>query len=86
MHHKKCNINIILFWENIIKSLFGMIIPIVVGVLIVTFIDLYSIFNLIIFILLYTIVYCVSMWLFSMNDYERELIKKPMRKIFGRNK
>lgn len=85
-YHKKCNINIILFWENIIKSLFGMIIPIVVGVLIVTFIDLYSIFNLIIFILLYTIIYCVSMWLFSMNDYERELIKKPMRKIFGRNK
>ncbi|MBR5438691.1 MAG: polysaccharide biosynthesis protein [Clostridia bacterium] len=83
-YHKKCNINVLAFWKEILKILFAMIIPIACGILINLFINLYSMLNLILFIVIYTAIYVVSMWLFGMNNYEKDLIKKPLAKIFKR--
>lgn len=80
-YHKRCNIDILLFWKNIIRMSVGLILPIVLGVVIISFVDLYSIFNLILFIGIYTIAYCVSMWFLGMNGYERGLVLKPLAKI-----
>jgi O-antigen/teichoic acid export membrane protein len=33
-YHKKCNINILYFWKNILKMLLGIIIPIILGIVI----------------------------------------------------
>lgn len=85
-YHKKCNINVLRFWKEILKILLAMIVPIVCGVVINLYINLYSIFNLIIFILVYTVIYCASMWLLGMNSYEKDLIKKPLTSIFKRFK
>ena len=85
-YHKKCNIDVLLFWKNILRILFALVIPILSGVLIVKYIDLYSVWNLILFIGIYTIIYCVSVWLFGMNKYEKDFISKPIRKIFKRQK
>lgn len=85
-YHKRCNVDILLFWKNILRILLGILPPIAVGVLIVLFIDLYVIWYLLLFIVLYTIIYCISVWFLSMNNYEKELIKQPLRKIFRRNK
>ncbi len=85
-YHKKCNIDILKFWKEILKILLVMIIPIACGVAINLFINLYSIFNLILFILIYAVIYCASMWLLGMNSYEKDLIRKPLSKIFKRFK
>ena len=34
--------------------------------------------------ILITLVFMLSIWFFSMNDYEKQLIKKPIKKIFKR--
>ncbi len=85
-YHKKCNIDIFAFWKEIIKILLAMIIPICIGIIINKFINLYSILNLISFIIIYVIIYAISMWLLAMNNYEKNLIKKPLSKIFKKEK
>ena len=81
-YHKKCDIDIIKFWGNILRMCLGLIVPIIVGICIVKFINLYSIWRLFLFICIYTIIYCASVWMFSMNIYERNLIKSAFRKVF----
>ena len=81
-YHKACNLDILAFWKSILRLSLGLIIPIACGVLIIMFIDLYSIWKLFLFIVLYTLVYCGSMWFIGMNQYEKELVRKPIRKIF----
>lgn len=83
-YHKKCNIDILAFWGNLLRMSLGLIIPVGVGILIRCFFNLYSILWLIIGIMVYTAVYCVSMWFLGMNEYEKNLIKKPLTKILGR--
>ena len=83
-YHKKCDIDILLFWKNIIRMSVGFIIPIIFGVTVMSTINLYSIWTLMIVICLYTIIYCTSMWFLGMNKYERKLIQKPIKEIFRR--
>ena len=80
-YHKACNLDICAFWKSILRLSLGLIIPIICGVLIMKFINLYSLWVLFVFIALYTLIYCGSMWLFGMNNYEKDLVRKPMQKI-----
>ena len=84
-YHKACNINIVAFWKQILRLSCGIIAPVLVGIGIVLFIDLYTIWQLLLWMVVYSIVYCASMWLFGMNEYERELIKKPIRRMLKKN-
>jgi len=83
-YHKKCNIDILSFWKNILRMCLGLIIPIIVGVLIYNFIDLSNVLIMMLFILIYTIIYSLSMWFIGINNYEKDLIRKPFRKLFGK--
>ncbi len=83
-YHKRCNINILQFWKNIVRMSVGLILPIALGVVIVSFVNLYSILNLLLCIGGYSIVYCASMWFLGMNGYERGLVLKPLAKILKR--
>lgn len=85
-YHKKCNIDVVAFWKNILSISLGLILPILCGVIIVRFIDLYSIWNLIVAMIAYVITYCISMWFLGMNKYEKSLILKPIAKIAKREK
>lgn len=85
-YQKKCNIDVSAFWKNILRMSLGLILPVLCGIAIIYFIDLYSIWNLILFIIVYAIIYCISMWFWGMNGYERNLILKPIIKIFKRGK
>ena len=81
-YQKKCYINIFGFWKNILRQSIGLIIPIICGILINTFAELYNIWFMFLFIIIYTLIYCISMWFLGMNKYERGLILKPIRKVF----
>lgn len=81
-YHKKCYINILSFWKNILRMSLGLIIPIICGVLINLFVDTYNIWFMLLSIAGYTFVYCLSMWFLGLNKYERGLVLKPIKKVF----
>lgn len=83
-YQKKLGINVVKFWGNIFRMSLGLIIPIVLGVILMIYIKITSIWLLLAVIVIYAIIYCVSMWFFGLNEYEKNLFKKPIKKIFGR--
>lgn len=82
-YHKRCNIDIIHFWKNILSIMKGQILPVAVGVIIMRFADMSNIFIMFVWIAVYSTVYCLSVWLCSMNNYEKELVLTPVRKVLG---
>lgn len=84
-YHKKVGINMIEYWKNILKMLIPIVFVILFGISLNMFIVSNSILILGFKIILYTIVYCLLMWLFVMNNYEKDLIKKPLNKIIIKN-
>lgn len=83
-YQNRCNLNIICFWKNILKMCLGLIMPAIFGTVINYCFNLYDMWSLLLFIACYSIVYCVSVWLFAMNNYERNLIKIAFRKVAKR--
>lgn len=81
-YHKACHINVFAFWKQIFRLSVGLIPPVIIGCLIVHFVDLFVLWKLLLFIVIYAIVYCLSMWLLGMNAYEKELLKKPLRRVY----
>lgn len=80
-YHKRCNIDICLFWKNIARQSLGLVIPIVLGTILTLTIEINSIWQFIICVISYSLVYCISMWFLGMNRYEKELILKPIKKL-----
>lgn len=85
-YQKKCNIDMISFWKSILRMFKGLIVPIIVGVLIMMFVKFNSLIQLTCWIVLYSAVYCVNIWTFSMNDYERGLVTKPIKSLVQKDK
>lgn len=83
-YHKVCHINIIIFWKNISRMAIGLIIPIIFGFLINTYIDLRTIYQFILWGGFYVICYAASMWFCGMNQYEKDLILKPLQRVENR--
>ena len=80
-YYKKCGINIPLFWNNIFSIIKGQLVPIGIGFLIMSLVDIKSIVQLLLYIVLYSILYAISVWFISMNDFEKQLILKPLFSI-----
>ncbi len=86
IYHKKINIDMIYFWKNILRQTVGMIIPFICGILIMKFYEINSIIKLVAGIAAYSLIYCVFVWFFSMNNYEKNIIKGAISKIFKKAK
>ena len=80
-YHKYCNINILHFWKSILSICKGLIVPIILGVILNQIKVEVSYKSLIIRILIYSIVYCLSMWHLGMNNYEKHLIYSVRKKL-----
>lgn len=80
-YYKKAHIDIPRFWKNILK----MSIPIIILFIpACVFNYMNSSTNIIIIgikIIVYTITYSILLWSFALNDYEKDLIRKPINKI-----
>lgn len=80
-YHKKCNINILLFWKNILFMSKGLIIPIIVGLLFTRIIDCSSFIQFVMGVFIYITVYGISVWIFSMNEYEKNIVLNVFKKF-----
>jgi len=77
-YYYKQNIDIPKFWKEIGKM---SIIPILLGILshfLLIDLTLVSVLDFIIAVFGFTLIYFLCFWFFSMNEYERQLLKKPV--------
>lgn len=83
-YQKKININICLFWREIIKMTFIPIIILLLGFFVLHIITIQSIAQLLLAGIVFSMLFIPSFWFFSMNQYERNLIRKPVVVIINR--
>lgn len=80
-YHKKVGINMITFWKNILKITIPEIFAVIFGILLNMCVSSNSILVLILKVIIYTMVYIGLAWRFCMNQYEKNLIRKPISVI-----
>lgn len=80
-YQRRLNIDVTVFWKNIGRMALGLLPPAACGVLMMLFVNLYSIPMLLGGIIVYTAIYCASVWLLSMNGYEKALVGGMVRKV-----
>ena len=83
-YQKKIGINIIKFWKNILTMSIPMIFVIILAIILKTIVPINSVIVLVVQIVLYTLIYCLIVYRFSINEYEKQLILKPINKIIRR--
>ena len=80
-YHARVKLNIKYFWKQILSLTPALLIVIIFGILINNYLNLYNIVNFLVMGFIYVLIFFVSMWLLGMNDYEKDLIIKPLKKI-----
>ena len=82
---KRIGLEIIQFWKEILSFFPGFIIPGVVGFAIKRYASINSISRIVIYASIYTCIFTVSVWLFGMNQYEKNLTIKTVQKLKKRS-
>ncbi len=83
-NHVKVGLDMKFFWNQIFKFIPALIAPILAGILINSMFNLYNIFHFLGFGIIYVIIFCGSMWFLGMNQYEKDLVGKPILKLLRR--
>jgi O-antigen/teichoic acid export membrane protein len=88
-YQKRCNLNIILFWKEILKLCRGIVIPVLLGYILMKYIDYRNIYVFFFEIVFYVCIYLLSVFAFGANEYEKDLFRKPLvsfcRKLFSKS-
>lgn len=84
-YQKKCNIDVIHFFKNILRVSLGLIVPVIVGVIITRTGFVNSVWRFLLGVAAYTLVYCGSMWLVGMNAYEKQLVLNPVHRLLKKS-
>lgn len=84
LYHKKIGLDIVYFWKRIMSFIPAIIAPAAVGILIILFVDFSNIIVFAGWIVIYSCVYVVSMWLLGMNYDEKTLFKKTVQALTDR--
>lgn len=77
-YHKRCNLNMLAFWRNILKASIGLIIPILFGIIIKLVVPTRSTWAFLLEIAIYSAIYCASIWFFSLNMEEKKWAKNKI--------
>ena len=85
-YYKVININIPKFWIEILKMSIPVIITFILGILMKHYIGYDTLIIYIIQIIIYSLIYCVLMWILGMNKYEKNLFSKPVKLILEKVK
>ena len=80
-YYKKVGINVLKFWKEIIKMSIPNVIPIVLILVLMKFVSLHGYVRLIVFGGIYTLMYCGICYFITMNDYEKGIINKVLKKF-----
>ena len=84
-NHAKVGLDMKFFWKQILSFVPALILPIVVGIVMNSMFDLNDIFYFLGFGAIYVIIFCLSMWFIGMNQYEKDLLGKPIKRLLTRD-
>lgn len=79
-YHKKIGIDIKYYFKEILSVMRGMIPSILLAYMFFK-IEISNIYLFAIYVLLFTVSYLITIWIFSMNNFEKSLFLKPIKKI-----
>lgn len=85
-YHKRIGLDIKHFWSEIFKFVPALVIPITLGIIINLFVDLDQLVIFLVCGSTYLFVFLISIWLFGMNKYEKDLIVIPANKFIRRHR
>ena len=85
-YQKKIGVNVINFWKNILRMLPGVLVPFVLSLIMTNIWFANNYFIFVIQMLIIIVLYVSSVWLLSMNDYEKNLVSAPIKKLFRKLK
>ncbi|MDY5730515.1 MAG: oligosaccharide flippase family protein [Eubacteriales bacterium] len=80
-YHKRIGLNVFYFWKQIASFIPSLIMPCVVGVLMMKYITINSLTGLALCIMLYSIIYSISIYFWGMNAEEKQMINMPFKKL-----
>ncbi len=80
-YYKEINLNIKKFWFEIFKMTVPNIIPIIIILILMKLININGLLSILIFGSIYTIIYCITSYYLSMNNYERNIVNKVLIKF-----
>lgn len=83
-YYKGAHLDMPYFWKEILKIVPSFLPVIVVGILANNFLPIHQLAWLFVAIVLITVVYFVSVYKFAMNTYEKDLLLKPIKKVFAK--
>lgn len=83
-YQKALRINIKAFWRNLLRMSPGLIVPICVGVLFRLFVPIAHLWSFAACIIVYSVIYLLSMWFLGFNQYEKSILLGPVKKILRR--
>ena len=81
-YYKVTKLDVVQFWKNIIHML---LVPAILVVLFklaaLILIDFYQLSAFLAGVIVYTLLYCLLMYFTQMNEYEKNIVKKPLQMI-----
>ena len=80
-YYKVTGLDIPRFWGNILRMAVVPGLMLVVGLFALEHIALDGWMPFLMGVAVYTAIYCLLMYVFAMNDYEKDIIRKPLQKI-----
>lgn len=83
---RKIHLEIPRFWKSVINVFIGPIIMCAITLLISQFVDFTNIYLLLLGIIIYVVVFFAFNWLAVMNDYEKDIVRVPMKKVINKIK
>lgn len=83
-YHLKLGLNVLSFWKSILSTIPALIIPFGVGTVIMMFCTYNSIIKFILFIVIYALVYLVSVYFLGFNAIEKDSVRKVASKVVKR--
>ena len=81
VYSKKININVLSYFKELGKQTLGMLPAFIAGVVIARFAHIYNWLTLILWIGVYTLIFAISIWFLSMNNYEKSFFLKIIDKF-----
>lgn len=85
-YQNRIGLDIIFFWKNIIGFVPALIIPCVLGIGINIAFQIDNMIKMSILIIIYVVVFCVSMYFLGMNKEEKQMVIEPICKLWKRQK
>ena len=85
-YHFKCNIDMHVFWRNILSASRGLAVPLSFGFILIHTVDMTHPLRFTFSIICYSLVYCASIWSFGMNKFEQNLIRTPLITVWRKQK